>query len=199
MSATATVSVRTLFSPFDDTTTAFLDFIQTATKSISVVIYGFHLAKLTDALIAKQQAGVRVSLILDHSQSAGVAERSEVARLKAAGVPFLIGASPVHRQILHSKFTVIDDARVEHGSWNYSLSAAQQSNTMTFVDDPQYAQAFVRHHDRLVAFIRLHEMVYQEGQTLAVAEDPATPADDASVAASVAATPPARPSARRSA
>lgn len=161
MAATASVSIRTLFAPFDDTTGEFLKFVGEAQQSLDINIYGFHLPALTATLIAKHQAGVRVSLILDHSQEAGRAEQSEVQKLLDAGVPLLIGTSPVHGQILHSKFTVVDGKAVEHGSWNYSLSASQQSNDMHFVEHVEYAQEYLRHHNAIRSFILLHEMAYQ--------------------------------------
>lgn len=168
MPAKASVAVVTLFAPFDDTTTAYLDFLRTARRSVFICIYGFTLAPLVDTLIAQHQAGLRVSLILDHSQAAGVAERAQVARLIAAGVPFCVGVSPVHGQILHSKFTVIDERAVESGSWNYSLSAASQSNTVSFVEDADYARAYLEHFHRLWGFIHLHKMTMQpKGEVMA--------------------------------
>ena len=173
MAATASVSIQTLFAPFDDTTAAFLDFITSAKRSVHVVIYGCHLPRFTDLLIAKHQAGQTISIILDHTQAEGKAESGEVARLVAAGVPLLIGTSPIHHQILHSKFAVVDEESVEFGSWNYSLSASQQSNTMSFVRDKGYAADFLRHHDRIRSFIVMHEMTLQPAG--------ATPAAAASV------------------
>jgi phosphatidylserine/phosphatidylglycerophosphate/cardiolipin synthase-like enzyme len=161
MPATTSVSIRTLFAPFDDTQGEYLAFVGQACRSLYIVIYGFHLPRLTDLLIAKHQAGVTVGVILDHSQAEGKAEAREVERLVQAGVPLLIGTSPVHRQILHSKFTVVDEEAVEFGSWNYSLSASQQSNTLSIVHNTAYAVAFLQHYDRLRAFIRLHEMTLQ--------------------------------------
>jgi phosphatidylserine/phosphatidylglycerophosphate/cardiolipin synthase-like enzyme len=166
MSAVASVTVTTWFSPWDDTTGKFLEFINGAKKSLFIVIYGFHLPLLTDLLIIKYAAGVEIGLILDHSQAAGTAEKGELQRLVTAGVPFLIGTSPVHGQILHSKFSVRDGHDVEFGSWNYSISASQQSNTMTFISDPTYAAQFIFHYHRLHAFIMLHDMTLQPAGAL---------------------------------
>ena len=179
MPATASVSIKTLFAPFDDTTQAFLDFVSGAQKSLDINIYGFHLPALTDMLIAKHKAGVHVSLILDHSQEAGKAEQSEVQKLLDAGVPLLIGTSPVHGQILHSKFTVVDGRAVEHGSWNYSLSASLQSNDMHFVEHVEYASAYLAHHNAIRSFILLHEMAYQPKDEIAApaADVPASDTD----------------------
>ncbi len=168
MPANISLTVTTLFSPWDDTQQAFIDYINATQKSLYIVIYGFHLPLLTDTLIAKHAAGVEIGLILDHSQATGRAESGEVQRLVSAGIPLLVGTSPVHGQILHSKFAVRDVAMVEFGSWNYSLSASQQSNTMTFITDPGYAAAFLQHYHRLHAFIMLHDMVMQpSGATVA--------------------------------
>lgn len=182
MPAEASVAVRTLFAPFDSTAEEYLTFVNSATRSLYVLIYGFHLPALTDLLIAKHKAGVRVNIILDHSQAEGRAESGEVQKLVDAGVPLLIGTSPVHGQILHTKATIIDGAAVESGSWNYSLSAAAQSNTLTFVHDADYARAYLDHWHRIWGFVRLHDMVYQpKGET---------PAEDIPAVAATRARPP---------
>lgn len=173
MPAEASVAVRTLFAPFDDSTGEYLKFVSSAKRDIRVIIYGCHLPALTDALIAKHQAGVTVNIILDHSQAEGKAEAAEVARLVAAGVPLLIGTSPVHGQILHTKATIVDECAVESGSWNYSLSAAQQSNTLTFVHDADYARAYLDHWHRIWGFVKFHDMIYQPPDATPAADVPA--------------------------
>src|SRR5260221_4512489 len=90
-----------------------------------------------------------VSLILDHSQEAGRAEGAEVAKLVAAGVPLLVGTSPVHRQILHAKFTVVDSTAVEYGSWNYLLSGRQQSNDLHFSTSGGIAPPYLKDYDTI--------------------------------------------------
>lgn len=173
MPAEASVKVTTLFAPFDNVADVYLTFLRGAKRSVYIVIYGFTLAPLIDTLIAQHQAGLRINLILDHTQAAGVAERAQVARLIAAGVPLLIGTSPVHGQILHSKFTVVDERAVESGSWNYSLSASAQSNTLTFVEDAAYAAAHLEHFHRLWGFIHLHQMTMQPAGETSAQDTPA--------------------------
>ena len=195
MPATASVQVRTLFAPFDSTAQEYLSFVASAKQSIYVLIYGFHLPPLTDLLIAKHTAGVKVNIILDHSQAEGRAEAQEVQKLVDAGVPLLIGTSPIHHQILHTKATIIDEHAVESGSWNYSLSASAQSNTLTFVDDHDYARAYLDHWHRIWGFVALHDMVYQPQGAVAAQDDeppdPTPPTPSAPVAAALAA--PTRP------
>src|SRR5260221_10723699 len=99
-----------------------------------------------------------VSLILDHSQEAGRAEGAEVAKLVAAGVPLLVGTSPVHRQILHAKFTVVDSTAVEYGSWKHSLSAGPQSKDPHFTPREEVAPGDPKHPHTNPPFILLHEI-----------------------------------------
>lgn len=158
----AGVNLDMRFSPFDQTTTPFLALVERAKHSIFIVIYGFTLRPLVDLLIAKHESGVEVGIILDHSQSEGKAEREQVQRLLDAGVPLLIGTSPSHGQILHSKFAVVDDVDVETGSWNFSASASEQSNTMMLIEGhPNVGAIFLRHYDRLRAVILAHEHQFQ--------------------------------------
>lgn len=177
MPARLEVSVLTLFAPWDPVEETFLAFVSSAQKSIDVNIYGFTLAPLIDILIAKHQAGVAVSLVLDHSQAEGRAEQAQIDRLLAAGVPLLIGTSPAHGAILHAKFCVVDGLHVQHGSWNYSASASSQLNDAHFYHNaPGYAADYLRIHDQVRAFVLLHDAMYQpKGE---VAASAALPGDD---------------------
>lgn len=150
-----------LHSPQDDTTAAFLSLVRSAQESIHTIIFGFHLPLLTDTLIAKHQAGVDVSLILDHSQAEGKAESSEVRKLVDAGLALAIGTSSEHHQIIHDKATVVDGVWVEWGSWNYSLSASWQDNTMMIVKSTPLAAFFTKAINDALTFIRTRERMLQ--------------------------------------
>lgn len=118
---------KTYFSPQDDTLKAFLSFIQTARHKIRIADYSFNLEPLVDLLIEKHKSGVDVQLVLDKSQSEGATEKPAVKRLKQARVSFVIGTSSKHK-IMHNKFTIIDDAWVQSGSWNYTNAASDEDN-----------------------------------------------------------------------
>lgn len=183
MPATLDVSVTTLFAPWDPVEETFLAFVQSAKQSIDISIYGFTLAPLMDILIAKHEAGVRVSLILDHSQAEGRAEQAQIDRLIAAGVPLLIGTSPAHGQILHAKFCVVDEQSVEHGSWNYSASASAQLNDAHFIRNAAgYAAGYLRVHDQSRAFVLLHDAMYQPKGAVAASAALAGDSDPSHVA-----------------
>lgn len=155
------LGIRMLHSPEDDTTQAMLDVVKQATKSVYVTIYGFHLPALRDELIAKHQAGLDVSVILDHTQAEGKAEHPDVQMLYDAGVPVVIGTSSEHHQIIHDKNCVVDGHLVETGSWNYSLSASWQDNTMWIIDSAEVASALISVHQTIRSWIVVHEKMLQ--------------------------------------
>lgn len=135
-------SITSLFSPDDDIQTAILNTVKSGTTSIKMMIYGFHLPILTDLLIAKHQAGVDVQIVLDYSQSKGVAEAAEVKKLVTAGVDTVIGTSPEAHQICHEKGICVDNQLVLTGSYNFSLSAAKQVNHCDFIASKERADWF---------------------------------------------------------
>lgn len=148
--------MTTYFSPYDDTTTIFLQFIQSAQKSIYIAIYTFTLEPLVELLIQKKQAGADVRLILDKSQSTDAAEAPVIVKLKAAGIPVVIGTSPEY-QIMHNKFTVVDGEWVQSGSWNYTDAASEEANFFDIVQDPTRASNFLAYWQKLWNWILANE------------------------------------------
>jgi phosphatidylserine/phosphatidylglycerophosphate/cardiolipin synthase-like enzyme len=162
MAATFAFSGTTYWSPWDDTTQIFMDFIAGTKRSLFIVVFGFHLPKLTDLLLAQHEKGIEHGLILDLSQSEGHYEKDEVQRLVDAKFPFLVGTSPIKHAIIHNKFAIRDERDVEHGSWNFSLSASNEANDITLaLGSPEYAAGFLHHYHRLHAFIALSQMALQ--------------------------------------
>jgi phosphatidylserine/phosphatidylglycerophosphate/cardiolipin synthase-like enzyme len=134
------VTIKTLFSPGDDTAGEFLGWIGQAKKSVYLAIYEFHLAQLTASLLTLHQAGVAVHVVLDSSRASG--EQAGIAQLKQAGIDLAIGTSDKH-QIMHDKFAIVDEVSVEDGSWNYSVTASSESNVQNYVDSPARAAEFL--------------------------------------------------------
>lgn len=106
-----------------------------AAKRILVIAYGFTLPGVVDRLIQKHTAGLDVRLILDSSQAAGKAEAAQIARLKAAGVPYVTGRSEAGG-IIHLKVGIFDDAWHWTGSFNWSPSALEQDNDALLIASP---------------------------------------------------------------
>jgi phosphatidylserine/phosphatidylglycerophosphate/cardiolipin synthase-like enzyme len=133
---------RFYLAPQDDIKTPFLDFINSATKTIHIEIYGFTLPELVDALLKKSAEGVWIGLLLDKTQAGGASEKLQLDRIRTGKMEYHIGMSPRHR-IRHSKFTVVDSEWVEDGSLNYSAGSFLQNNTVRITKDPQLAALLI--------------------------------------------------------
>lgn len=134
--------IKTLYSPDDDIHSELIKEVTEAQESILMMIYGFTLPDLTDLLIQKHQAGVKVQCVMDLSQSRGKTEKVQVQKLLDAGLDVVIGTSPVAHQIMHEKGLCLDGARTITGSWNFSTSAAKQVNHMDFIYSEDRAAKF---------------------------------------------------------
>lgn len=161
----ATDPATYLITPFQDGARAYLAFLQQAQHTIRIMAYGFTLRAVVDLILTKKQAGVHCRLLLDHTQAMGHAEKPELERLVAGGfvdgVDFLIGTSPEHHALNHLKATWIDDAHVWQGSWNTSISANQQLNSIEIVTAPELATTFNQVFDFAWQWVQTHEAAYQ--------------------------------------
>jgi phosphatidylserine/phosphatidylglycerophosphate/cardiolipin synthase-like enzyme len=119
-----------------------LDLVGSALKTIDVGIYGFAWKPLCEKLIEKHQAGVKVRIVFDRTQSAGMGERDLVAEVIKAGIECYVGTSPRHA-IRHTKDIVVDSIAGEMGSLNYSESGFKQNNTVEVFYDAGLAQYII--------------------------------------------------------
>lgn len=132
---------RFYFSPKQDVTKAFLSFVGKAKREVLIADYSFNLKPLVDLLIQKHKSGVDVRLVLDRSQSKGSTEEPELALLRQAGIPMMVGTSSDHH-IMHDKYAVVDGKWVEHGSWNMTRVASLESNFIVIEENRKVAGIF---------------------------------------------------------
>jgi phosphatidylserine/phosphatidylglycerophosphate/cardiolipin synthase-like enzyme len=141
--AFANGETNTYFSPDDDTQQVVLNFAASSQKSILIAAYSFTCAPLADLLVQKHAAGLDVRLVLDKTEAGGKAEKIQLAKLAAAGIPFEIGTSQKHRA-MHLKAMVVDRKSVLSGSYNFTTTARSENNTFDITtDDPARAARFV--------------------------------------------------------
>ncbi len=162
--------VQTLISPWDDARAALLAAIASATTSIYIADYGLTMPDLVDALIAKAAQGVRVVVVLDHTESTGTAEHPLVLRLVEAATrtPLLsvvIATSPTGH-IMHLKTMVIDAWLVVDGSYNFSgkrneEGAQAEVNDLNIVPSRKRAALFTGRIMALHDWALTHEARYQ--------------------------------------
>ncbi len=121
------------------------DAIHTAQSDIHIAVCWFTLPEVFDALIKRQQAGVKVQFIINFDQ----------LNFSPSGLPFgkiiNIGAKGfgyVGHGLLHHKYVVIDRQRVLSGSFNWTRS--QHNDCLTDVSNPSVASCFLDEWQRLL-------------------------------------------------
>ncbi len=116
---------RLCFSPKEDCVTQLLRYLEAETQAIDMAIYHLYDHRISQLLVAKQQAGVRVRVLADrHAYTAKPQHAQEMNFLAANGVPVRTNR---HRGILHHKLTILYGlGLVEHGSMNYTSVASRK-------------------------------------------------------------------------
>lgn len=161
MSLEVSLKMKTMFSPDDDVTTEFLQFISATSSHLRIAIYGLHLPVLIDEILKLHNNKIDVAFVCDETQADGHYERPEVVQLKAAGVPIKIGTSSKHR-IMHNKFVVQDQASVWSGSWNFSSTASLESNQADLIYSVDRATLFLSKWQEMWDWIDKNEEAIQD-------------------------------------
>ena len=155
-----TIPTKIFFTPYDDGLAPYLALLDRAQNSVYIAIYGFTEPAITNKLIELHNRGVQIHIVMDRSQSRGKNQSLQTMELQDAGIDLVIGTSAFHGQIMHDKFTVVDDRYVEVGSWNYTTSATKQDNVLIFADSPGLASRFMSYwnhiHEDILSQISAH-------------------------------------------
>jgi len=134
------------FAPVDPCDQKLLAFVKTARKSLDVAIYDINLDQLVHQLaVASKSIPVRV--VVDQRQSKG--SHSLVGLLVKAGVQVKYGHQ---RGIMHNKFTVLDNAMVEAGSFNYTHHASEANNeNQVYLNTPEIVSRYKARFEQIWA------------------------------------------------
>src|ERR1035437_2681871 len=151
--------IQVFFSPGGGATDAVVNALDQATNNVLVQAYSFTSAPIAKALVDAQRRGVKVQVILDHSQQ--TEKYSEADFLKNSGIPTLIDAQ---HAIAHNKIIIIDDAIVLTGSFNFTKAAEEHNaENLLVINDPILAQKYIENwhaHEK-------HSEAYERERTLA--------------------------------
>ena len=132
--------IAALFSPKGGIEQQILTGIGGAMATIEMAAYAFTNEIIAMALIDAIKRGVKVSLVMDKSQTKGPQASLHDALEKAGTAIRLV--SPLGG-IMHDKFIVVDGKNVEWGSYNYT-GRAEDANfeNATFLSDDSLAQKY---------------------------------------------------------
>ena len=132
--------VTAFFSPKGGIEQQILTGIGTATETIEMAAYAFTNENIAKALIDAVKRGVKVSLVMDKSQTKG-SQASLHDELEKAGTAIRLISPP--GGIMHDKFIIVDSKNVEWGSYNYT-GRAEEANfeNATFMSNGNLAQKY---------------------------------------------------------
>ena len=137
------VNVENYFSPVDHVTDKLVAYVQGAKRSIRFMIFTYTSADLSNAMIARYQAGVNIQgVIEDRGASNG------------ALVPLLCAKVPVkvdgNKYTMHHKVIVIDESTVITGSFNFTKSADQENDdNVLVIHSADLARQYLQEYDRI--------------------------------------------------
>jgi phosphatidylserine/phosphatidylglycerophosphate/cardiolipin synthase-like enzyme len=150
--------VTAFFSPKGGVEQQILTRISGAMEIIEIAAYAFTNENIAKALIDAIKRGVKVSLVMDRSQTKG-SQASLHDELEKAGTTIRLISPP--GGIMHDKFIIVDGKNVEWGSYNYT-GRAEDANfeNATFASNTNLAQQY--HSD----FVTIYDQATPEAQGL---------------------------------
>ena len=151
-------TITALFSPKGGIEQKILTSIAAALETIEMAAYAFTNENIAKALTDTIKRGVKVSLVMDKSQTKG-SQASLHDELEKAGTAIRLISPP--GGIMHDKFIIVDGKKVEWGSYNYT-GRAEDANfeNATFLFNGNLAQKY--HSD----FVSIYNQATPEAQGL---------------------------------
>ncbi len=130
---------------------AVIEDVNEASRTIDIAVFDIDLSALADALIAAQQRGVQVRLVVD-SENLATPEVSEVCgRMQKAGIPITFDD---REAFMHNKFIIVDRRIVWLGSWNMTENDTyRNNNNMLRVRSQLAANGFQQEFESMFAGI----------------------------------------------
>jgi phosphatidylserine/phosphatidylglycerophosphate/cardiolipin synthase-like enzyme len=117
--------IEIYFSPDDGVAGHIVDRIASAQESIRFLAYSFSADKISDAMLARAQAGVTLAGVFEKAQVAAQNNSSEYEPLRLAGLDVWLDANPKN---MHDKIILIDGMIVITGSYNFTASAEEKND-----------------------------------------------------------------------
>jgi phosphatidylserine/phosphatidylglycerophosphate/cardiolipin synthase-like enzyme len=131
--------VQVYFSPKGGATDAVVNALDHATNSVLVQAYSFTSAPIAMALVDAHRRGIKVQVILDHSQR--TEKYSEADFLRNSSIPTLIDA---RHAIAHNKIIIIDGYLILTGSFNFTRAAEEHNaENLLVINDSILAKRYI--------------------------------------------------------
>ena len=158
--SSTSVECSVCFTPGSQCTQKIVDRIDGARKEILVQSYSFTSIEIANALMQAHKRGIKVIIILDHSQE----NKPLIAQMVQAGIPTFIDKPA---GIAHNKVMIIDSYLVLTGSFNFTKSAQMRNveNSVCITSKKIAEQYQTQWHKRLELSRKYDADAYLTNQT----------------------------------
>ena len=134
------------FAPDDFLEDRVLEQLLEAQESINMAFFNVRLDEILDTLIALQEEGIAIKILLDKRQQDLEYNTMGEDMLQAGLDVTLIDNQSATDSTMHHKYTVIDNKLVMMGSANYSWTAFNKSDEdLLIVEDTEIAERLTNH------------------------------------------------------
>lgn len=134
------------FSPGEECLLLLIQSMQSAKKAIDICVFTVTDDRLTEVILSRHRAGVRVRVITDDEKQFD--SGSDIRRLSERGVPVKVDPYPNH---MHHKFAIFDDNVLATGSYNWTRGATKNHENLLILRDTDIAQPYLRTFESLWA------------------------------------------------
>ena len=133
------------FSPGESCRRRILDLCNQVRDSLSICVFTISDDRLSRAVLACHQRGVKVRIISDHEKQHDMG--SDIAMLRDEGIPLRVDPGPYH---MHHKFALFDERLLLNGSFNWTRSASDYNQeNLLVIDHAPLVADYVREFEDL--------------------------------------------------
>ena len=138
-------SLDVCFTPNQSCLPKVLKAIDTAQSSIILLGYSFTSKPITHALIRAKKRGIKIRMVLDHSQKSQKYSKDVIQELIKNHVDVRFDHSV---KIAHNKILVIDNLQTLSGSYNWTHSAEfKNAENLMFIKSPEVARKYTKYFE----------------------------------------------------
>jgi phosphatidylserine/phosphatidylglycerophosphate/cardiolipin synthase-like enzyme len=133
------------FTPNQSCLPKVVKYIDDAKSSILLLGYSFTSKPITQALINAKKRGVKVRIVLDHSQKTQKYSKEVIQILLTERIDVKFDHSV---KIAHNKIMVIDNLQTLTGSYNWTHSAEfKNAENLAFIKSPEVAKKYTEYFE----------------------------------------------------
>jgi phosphatidylserine/phosphatidylglycerophosphate/cardiolipin synthase-like enzyme len=140
--------------------------MDTAQKTLDVVVYEFNWEPLAEAMIRAAERGVAVRLVTDTDTLNDEEGQQIVAQLEEAGIPVV---DDQRSAIMHDKFVIVDGATVWTGSMNFTINDAYKNdNSFMEIRSTRLAENYAAKFEQMFTEQQFGETLFAPNPTVTI-------------------------------